>query len=390
MRNTADIDQVLQQEVVRGGVPGVVAAAADPSGCFYRGAFGRRSLAADAPMTLDTVFRIASMTKAVTAVAAMQLVEQGRIGLDQPAGEILPSLANPLVLEGFDPAGQPRLRPARGTITLRNLLTHTSGFVYDTWNENMNRYCQEYGLPAARTGRLASLDAPLGFDPGERWEYGIGIDQAGRIVEAVTGQDLETYMQEHILLPLGMRDTSYVPRPEWNSRLATVHARQPDESLAPLNTPLPTTRPEFFPGGGGLFSTVPDYLIFLQGLMHGGEWQGRRILQPETVALMARNHIGDLEVATMRSVNPRMSNQVELFPGMSKKWGLSFLINAEDTPAGRSAGSLAWAGLNNTYYWLDPTKRIAGVLMTQVLPFADRTVLDLLDRFEMAVYRAAT
>lgn len=389
MRNTADIDQILQQEVANGGVPGVVAAAADPSGSFYQGAFGRRSLGAEEPMTQDTVFRIASMTKAVTAVAAMQLVEQGRLGLDQPAGQILPSLANPQVLEGFDSAGQPRLRPVRGTITLRNLLTHTSGFVYDTWNENMNRYCREIGLPAARTGRLVSLDAPLGFDPGERWEYGISIDQAGRMVEAISGQDLETYMQEHIFLPLGMRDTSYLPRPEWSSRIATVHARQADGSLTPLNTPFPATRPEFFPGGGGLFSTVPDYLIFLQALMHGGEWQGRRILKPETVSLMGQNHMGDLDVPTMPTFAPLVSNPVELFPGMTKKWGLSFLINTEDTPAGRSAGSLAWAGINNTYYWLDPTKRIAGVLMTQILPFADRTVLDLLERFEAAVYRAA-
>ncbi|MDR3538118.1 MAG: serine hydrolase [Acetobacteraceae bacterium] len=389
MRNTADIDRVLAEAVAAGGVPGVVATAADASGAFYEGAHGARSLGGEGAMMPDTVFRIASMTKAVTAAAAMQLVEQGKLALDQPAGEILPLLANPQVLEGFDAAGQPKLRPARGTITLRNLLTHTAGFVYDTWNEQMNRYAVVTGLPAMRTGKLAALAAPLGFDPGERWEYGINIDMAGQMVEAASGEDLETYMQAHLFAPLGMRDTGFLVRPDWVSRLAQVHARQPDGTLAPIEVPLPPDRPEFFPGGGGLFSTARDYLVFLQALMHGGAWQGQRILQAETVALMGCNHMGALEVLPMRSFNARMSNPVELFPGMVKKWGLSFLINTEDAPTGRSAGSLAWGGLNNTYYWLDPTKRVAGVVMTQILPFADQTVLGLLDRFETAVYRAA-
>jgi CubicO group peptidase (beta-lactamase class C family) len=389
MRNTAEIDRVLGQAATAGDVPGVVAAAADADGSFYDGAFGTRSLGHSAPMTPDTVFRIASMTKAVTAAAAMQLVEQGRLALDQPAGEILPFLAEPNVLDGFDPSGEPILRPARGTITLRNLLTHTAGFVYDTWNEQMNRYAAKTGLPAARTGLLSALAAPLGFDPGTRWEYGINIDMAGRMVEVVTGEDLETYMRTRLFEPLGMLDTSYVPRPDWATRLASVHARQPDGTLVPIDAALPPERPEFFPGGGGLFSTARDYLTFLQALMHGGTWNGSRILRPETVALVGQNHMGPLDVLPMRSFNPRMSNDVELFPGMVKKWGLSFLINTQDSATGRSAGSLAWAGLNNTYYWLDPNKRIAGVLMTQILPFADRKVLELLDSFESAVYRAA-
>jgi methyl acetate hydrolase len=389
MRDTAEIDSVLEQAVSSGGIPGVVAAAADESGCFYEGAHGRRSLAGDAAMTPDTVFRIASMTKAVTAAAAMQLVEQGRLRLDQPAGEVLPFLANPQVLEGFDDAGKPKLRPARGTITLRNLLTHTAGFVYDVWNEQMKRYGTLTGLPAARTGKLAALAAPLGFDPGERWEYGINIDMAGRMVEVVSGEDLEAYMQAHIFAPLGMQDTGFMPRAAWAARLAGVHAREPDGSLVPIEVPMPSEKPEFFAGGGGLFSTARDYLAFLQALMHGGTWQGQRILRPETVALMGQNHMGDLDVLPMQSFNARMSNPVELFPGMVKKWGLSFLINTQDAPTGRSAGSLAWAGLNNTYYWLDPAKRVAGVLMTQILPFGDRAVLDLLDAFETKVYRAA-
>ncbi|MGE4046655.1 MAG: serine hydrolase domain-containing protein [Acetobacteraceae bacterium] len=388
MVTTTEIDRVLQQAVSDGRVPGVVAAAATADGPCYAGAFGLRALGGTQRMTEDTVFRIASMTKAMTAAAAMQIVEQGRLSLDQPAGEILPFLAEPKVLEGFDDSGKPRLRPARGTITLRKLLTHTSGFVYDTWNGDLNRYAQLTGLPACRTGKLASLSAPLGFDPGERWEYGIGIDVAGRMVEVASGKDLETYLHDHLFQPLGMRDTGFVLRPEWVSRVATVHARQADGSLQPFDAPPPAEKPEFFPGGGGLYSTARDYLTFLRALMNGGELNGARVLRPETVALMGQNHMSDLNVLPMTSFNPRMSNHVELFPGMAKKWGLSFLVNTQDCPGRRSAGSLAWAGINNTYYWLDPTKRVAGVLMTQILPFADSTVLDLLDRFETEVYRA--
>ena len=383
------IDEVLQHSVASGQVAGVTAAAADAGGSIYQGAFGRRSLAGPAAMTVDTVFRIASMTKAITGAACMQMVEQGKLALDQPAGEILPFLAEPKVLQGFDDSGQPKLRPARGVVTLRKLLTHTAGFVYDTWNRDMNRYAAQTGLPATRTGKLAALSAPLGFDPGARWEYGINIDIAGRMVEVVSGQNLERYMQQHLFGPLGMRDTGFVLRPEWTSRLAQVHARGADGALTPIDALPPAENPEFYAGGGGLFSTAADYLLFLQALNQGGALNGQRILQPETVALMAQNHMGDLNVLPMQTFNPRMSNDVELFPNMDKKWGLSFLINTQDVPGRRSAGSLAWAGINNTYYWLDPKKQVAGVLMTQVLPFGDATVLGLLDRFEEAVYAVA-
>ena len=385
MADTGAIDQVLQAAVSSGEVPGVVAMAADDNGVIYQGAFGRRSVAGDAPMTLDTVFRIASMTKAITGTAAMQMLGHGRLSLDQPAGEVVPELGNRQVLEGFNDAGKPSLRPARGNITLRNLLTHTSGFVYDTWNANAARYARETGMPAARTGKLAALDAPLGFDPGERWEYGIGIDWAGRMAEAVTGGlNLEQYMQRHIFAPLGMRDTSFDPRPDWASRTVTVHARQPDGSLKATETAPPPANREFYPGGGGLLSTAPDYITFLRALLAGG----KGVLKPQTVALMAQNHMGTLNVQKLITYNPPFSNDAEFFPGMDKKWGLTFLINTQDVPGRRSAGSLAWAGINNTYFWLDLNKRVAGVLMTQILPFADPKVLGLLDRFETAIYAA--
>ncbi|HEY0184280.1 MAG TPA: serine hydrolase domain-containing protein [Rhodopila sp.] len=391
MRSTGLIDSTLAAAVAAEKIAGLVAAAADKDGVIYASAFGRRNLLQPQRMTVDSIFRIASMTKAITATAAMQLVEQGKLSLDQPAKEILPFLADTKVLLGFDANDIPILRAPRTQITLRNLLTHTAGFVYDTWNEEMKRYAGIVDLPAPRTGKLAALSAPLNFDPGERWEYGINIDIAGRMVEVASGLDLETYLQRHVLGPLGMEDTSFIQRPEWDSRLVTVHARQPDGSLQPIaaqpsGATSADTEREFFPGGGGLFSTALDYLRFLRALMNGGELDGNRILRPETVTMMGQNHMGELEVQKLPTQIPHLSNPVDLFPGISKKWGLSFLINMAPVPGGRSAGSLAWAGLNNTYYWLDPVQQIAGVLMTQTLPFADPSVLQALDSFERAVY----
>ena len=383
------IDRLLSDAASSGSVPGVVALAADRNGTLYQGAFGTRSKADGPPMDLDTVFRIASMTKAVTGVAAMQCVERGQLALDQPAGEIMPDLADPQVLDGFEADGKPRLRPARRKITLRQLLTHTAGFVYHVWNAELNRYVEATGAPTVLSGKLAALNMPLAFEPGERWEYGINIDWAGRMVETVSGQDLDAYMREHIFIPLGMYDTGFIPGSDQTARAAQTHARNPDGSLEPI-PPQPQTKPEFFAGGGGLFSTGPDYLAFLRMVLNGGVLDGARILKPETTALMAQNHIGDLSVQPLKSQSPTVSNDAEFLPGMTKKWGLSWLINTEDVPDRRSAGSLAWAGLFNTYYWLDPKKQVTGVLLTQVLPFADPTVLRLLDDFEGAVYRTAT
>ena len=383
---TTAIDEVLEGAVAARQVPGVTAAAANADGVIMNAAFGRRSLAGQAAMTTDTVFRIASMTKAVTGAAAMQMVEQGKLSLDQPSGEILPFLKNPMVMDGFDANGEPRLRPAKGTITLRKLLTHTAGYVYPVWNEDMRSYVARTGLPSTGSGKIAALQGPLAFDPGERWEYGINIDIAGHMVEVVSGKDLETYFHDHLFGPLGMPDTGFVIKPRWTDRMAQVHTRDGKGALTPVESAMPTENPDFYPGGGGLFSTTPDYLRFLRALLRGGELDGARILKPETVALMGQNHMGALNVRPMITFDPSLSNDCELFPGMDKKWGLSFLINTRDVPGARSAGSLAWAGVYNSYYWLDPVKRVTGVLMTQVLPFADPTVLGLLDRFERAVY----
>jgi CubicO group peptidase (beta-lactamase class C family) len=388
MLDIEPIEQALAAAVGQSRIAGVVAAAATRDGVIFEGARGLRSVASGEPMMIDAVFRIASMTKTITAVAAMQLVEQGALSLDAPAKEILPALGEARVLTGFDAKG-PMLRPPRADITLRQLLTHTAGFAYETWNAKIARYVREQGLPPMRSAKLGAFAVPLASDPGERWEYGVNIEMVGRMIEAVSGTDLETHLQAHVLKPLGMLDTSYIARPAWEDRLAALHVRGADGTLEAIaSPPVDETRREFFPGGGGLFSTARDYLRLLRALLNGGELDGVRILKAATVAMMGENHMGALNVLPLPTEMPNLSNPVDLMPGITKKWGLSFLINSQAIPGGRAASSLAWAGLMNTYFWLDPASGVAGVFMTQIRPFADKIVLDAFDAFERAVYQA--
>jgi methyl acetate hydrolase len=386
------VDEALRQAAETKEVPGVVAVAANSDGVIYEGAFGKRDLANGTDMTADSVFWIASMTKALTATAAMQLVEQGKLQLDEPISKVLPELAAPQVLEGFDDKGQPKLRPAKRPITLRQLLTHTAGFTYDLWDADTAQYVKAANLPGIISCKNAALTTPLAFDPGDRWEYGINIDFAGKAVEAVSGQGLNVYLREHIFQPLGMKDTDFVIGPDQKKRLVTVHARKPDGGLDPIEFGVPQ-EPEFFMGGGGLYGTGRDYLAFLQMLMHGGEFNGARLLRPETVAQMSKNNIGDVNISrvVLKTTAPPSTPDVDmgqLFPGQDIKWGLSFLINPQEGPAGRSGGSLSWAGLANTYFWVDPSKHVAGVILTQILPFVDPRVLSLYGKFESGVYKA--
>jgi CubicO group peptidase (beta-lactamase class C family) len=387
MANLKSIDTAFRQAVESKAMPGIVAVAATDKGAVYEGAFGKRELGKDAPMTLDTVVWIASMTKAITAAAAMQLVERGKLDLERPASETVPVLASAKVLEGFDAAGKPRLRPAKRPITLRHLLTHTAGFAYEIWESSIAQYQQATDTPGITSCANAALTTPLLFDPGDRWDYGINIDWVGKMVEAVSGQTLERYFQEHIFAPLGMSDTAFKIGTAQRARLAKIHQRDEKGALAPVDLEIPQD-PEFHMGGGGLYGTAGDYLTFALMIVRDGSHKGAQILRPETVALMAQNHIGALEVGAFKTAIPSLSNDLELFPGMSKKWGLSFLINTQPASTGRSAGSLAWAGLANTYFWIDRTKRVAGVFLSQVLPFYDDTAIDLFGKFETEVYRA--
>ena len=343
------IDAVLRRATEAKEVPGIVAVAATDEGVFYEGAFGTRHLANGPAMTPDSVFRITSMTKAVTSVAAMQLVEQGRLQLDAPVPPIDPALSAPQVLEGFDPSGAPRLRPASRPITLRHLVTHTAGFSYELWDANALRYVRTTGTPSASTGKIASLRLPLAFDPGERWRYGVNIDWVGLIVEATSGQTLDAYFQEHILGPLGMNDTGFTTAPEQRARQVSVHQRRADGSLEPQPLEAPFT-PEFWAGGSGLYSTARDYMTFVQALLQGGALDDARILRSETVAQFGRNHIGDIGAGILTTTGPGRSTDVDFFPGQSLKWGLGTMINTQPGPNGRSAGSLTWAGIFNTHY----------------------------------------
>jgi methyl acetate hydrolase len=387
MAKLPTLDTAFRQAVESKTMPGIVAAAVGDQGTIYEGAFGTREIGKPSPMTLDTVVWIASMTKAITATAAMQLVERGKLALEQPAASVVPAVGQAKVLEGFDASGQPRLRAPKRPITLKHLLTHTAGYAYEIWRPEIARYQEVTGTPGITSCANAALTTPLLFDPGDRWEYGINIDWAGKMVEAVSGQRLGAYFQQNIFGPLGMSDTSFALSPAQRTRLSAIHQRDDKGALAPVAFALPED-PEFLMGGGGLYGTAGDYLAFAQMIMNGGTHRGAQVLRRETVDLMAQNHIGALDITVMKTAAPPLSNDVALLPGVSKKWGLSFLINEDPLPTGRAAGSLAWAGLANTYFWIDRRRRVCGVFLSQLLPFYDQTAIDLLVKFETEVYRA--
>jgi len=382
-----DIDLVLRQAAALELVPGLVGVAATDRGVIYEGAFGVRELGKSARMTVDTVGYIASMTKALTGAAAMQLVERGKLKLDSPAAEVVPALADAKVLMGFDASGKPKLRPPKRPITLRHLLTHTSGFGYEIWSTDILRYNEATGTPSIFTSKNGALTAPLLCDPGEGWVYGIGIDWAGKMVEAASGQDLGAFMKENLFDPLGMNSTTFKLTDEIRSRRISMHTRQPDGSLKVYPWEF-DQNPEFLQGGGGLYGTMPDYLNFTRMILHHGKFNGQQVLKPETVAMMSQNQMGEINVVGLKTAMPFYSNDADFFPGMKQKWGLSFLINTETSPQGRSAGSIAWAGLSNCYFWIDPVKKVTGAFMTQMWPFFDHKAVRLFREFETAVYRA--
>ena len=380
------IDALLSGPVAESAVPGVVAGVTDASEDLYLAGFGERVLGGGDEMTADTVGWIASMTKAITGAAAMQLVEQGRLDLDTPASEVIPYLGEVEVLEGFDEDGSPRTRAPRRAIALRHLLTHTSGFSYDIWNDMIGRYQEETGTPGIITCQNAALTTPLLFDPGDAWDYGINIDWAGKMVETVSGQSLGEYLREHVFDPLGMNDTAFRITDSMRERLARIHQRGEDGSLEPqMELEIPQD-PEFEMGGGGLYGTVGDYLRFIRMILNRGRANGAQVLAPETVEMMSRNQMGDIRVGELKTAIPPLSNDAEFFPGTPKSWGLSFMINDEEAPTGRTAGSLGWAGLANSFFWIDPAKGIGGAYLTQVLPFIDEKAFPLYLAFEEAVY----
>ena len=381
-------DAILSEAVAEGAVPGVVAGVTSAEDDLYLAGFGERVLGGGDEMTPDTVGWIASMTKAVTGAAAMQLVEQERLNLDSPAASVIPYLGEVGVLEGFDDDGKPRTRPPRRAITLRHLLTHTTGFSYEIWSDAIVRFQEATSTPGIITCENAALTTPLLFDPGDRWDYGINLDWAGKMVEAVSGQSLGEYLRENLLGPLGMNDTAFRITDGMRARLAKIHQRGEDGALEPqMELEIPQD-PEFEMGGGGLYGTVGDYLRFIRMILNRGRANGEQVLKPETVDMMSRNQMGDTRVCELKTAIPPLSHDAEFFPGLPKSWGLSFMINNEEAPTGRSAGSLGWAGLANSFFWIDPTKGIGGAYLTQVLPFIDEKSFPLYTAFERAAYEA--
>ena len=373
------VERAMSEAQAAGGVPGLTAAVRLPDASVWSGAFGHRGIGDAPPMTSDTLFWIASMTKAITSLAALQLVEQGRVSLDQPASDFVPAIASALILDGFGANGEARLRAATRPVTLRHLLTHTSGYGYAFCNPDLARL-------AASTGQADPMELPRVFEAGEGWQYGVSTDFAGQVIEAVSGQSLDIYLKEQVFDVLGMADTTFAPSPDQLARMAQMHARLPDGSLAPTEFRLPPA-PNPMLGGGGLYSTADDYLRFLTALLNGGAGPGgRRLLEPESMGLLTDNQVGELQCGRLESALPAMSNTFEPMPGVAKRWSLGFLRNQTPGPDGRSAGSLAWAGLSNCYYWLDPAAGVAGVILMQLLPFADPRALEIFAAFERAVY----
>src|SRR5499427_6708518 len=376
------IDTALRGGVERKDVPGVVALVTDRKRVLYQGAFGVANVATGRAVSGDALFRIASMTKPITSVAAMQLIEQGRFGLDDPVEKYLPEFAGLKVFESFDPAtGAYRLRPAAKPPTVRHVLTHTSGLGYPFTSATLRDF-------KPRAGETYPFGGPLLFDPGERWHYSTSTDVCGKLVEAVSGNKLEDYFRENIFVPLKMNDTSYNVPEAKGSRLVAQQQRSGErmDGAIVLQNPqagLTVAKPI---GGGGLASTANDYGRFMRMLLNGGELDGARVLKAETVTLMGQNNIGAVSVPALKTALPRSADFSFIADGRDK-WGLGFLITIDQVPGKRSPGSLSWGGINNTYFWIDPSRGIAGVILMQYLPFADGKALAVYDAFERGAYQ---
>lgn len=362
------IDTVLKQGLIDGDIPGVVAMAANSEGVIYRGTFGQSDRASNKPMEEDNLFRIASMTKPITTVAVMQLVEQGKIDLDRDVSDYLPRLANLQVLEGFDENDKPILRPAKAIMTTRQLLSHTSGFTYAIFNEEARRYQELAKLDTALDPGDGFLSNPLIYDPGTKWEYSIGIDWAGVLVEKVSGLSLANYFSKNIFEPLKMHQSHFNITKEQKTRLVALYNKSEDDSQVPTEA---MEQNPFFSGGGGLISTAPDYIRFMRAILNGGILDGERILNKQTIDEMAKNNIGELEANDSGA-----------------KFGLGFIIENNPDSNGRSLGSISWGGLFNTKFWIDRENDICAVLMVQTLPNGDEGVQQLLSNFEQSVYSA--
>lgn len=388
-RTTPALDAVLAQTTQRrGGAPGVVAMATDRDGNFYEGAAGTRELGRDAPMTTDSVFALFSTTKALTGTCVMQLVEEGRIRLDEPAGRYVPEIDQIQVLDGFDACGLPRTRAPRRPITVNDLMLHTSGLCYEFFSADDLRFRNARNIPSVVACNFDAIRTVLLHEPGQAWTYGVNIDWLGRIVEAQRGKRLGAVMSERIFGPLGMQDIGFGLSESMRGRRVTIHDRAADGQLTPLPELMLPDPPPMDMGGHGLYGTVGEYMKFIRMVLNNGDGPHGRVLQAKTVEAMGTDGLAamGLSAGGWTTSIPAFSNPGEFFPGTPKGWAYTFMTNRERTPSGRPANSLMWAGLANCFYWIDRTTGIGGYWATQILPFQDASSYPGFVEFESAVY----
>lgn len=380
---SSSMDAVLRGAVDAGAVPNVVAMAADRNGTIYEGAAGPRTVGQDEPVAADSLFRIASMTKMVATVAALQQVEQGKLDLDAPVEQYCPRFADVQVLDGFD-GDTPRLRAPATKATVKQLATHTSGLSYWFWNDNIVKWEAATGTSNVLGGKDEIFNAPMIADPGTKVEYGINIDWLGKVVEAVSGESLRDYIDAHIAGPLGMSDTTFVMDDQQRARSVPIHV--PGEDGAWVATDVDWNQePDWWAGGHGLYSTPRDYLKFQQMLLGGGTFGGEKILEQATVDAAFTNQVGDLEFpAAIKTADPNSTCDFNAGPG--NKWGLGLLLNTQQQPGMRAAGSGAWAGICNTHFWIDRSTGITGATYSQFLPFVTPESMQMYADFEKALY----
>jgi len=380
----SELDDVIRTAVERQDVPFAVAMVGGRDGVRWSGSAGeaRPGVAAAS----NTIFRIYSMTKALGSTAAMILMDRGTLDPDTPVAEILPEFAKKQVLEGFDAEGKPLMRPPRTQATVRHLATHTSGLTYEFWNTELQRYMQSTGQPSILSGLREGLDYPLMFHPGERWEYGIGIDWLGQVVEKVDGRAIDDFCRDELFQPLGMQDTRFEVEPDIAPRLSSVHMRGEDGFFADFEL-APPSKPAFYGMGHSLYSTAPDYMRFLRMYLNKGQLDGHRILSEAGLARLLTNQIGDTSTPLLKTAAPSITADAEFFPGRKKSHSMGFQRIDEDVPGMRSAGSQFWAGVCNTHFWFDPKKDVIGIIMTQTLPFVEPRFMAMYEAFERGVYR---
>jgi methyl acetate hydrolase len=377
------IDNVLREAVDSGGVPHVSAIAADRDGVIYQGSAGPRAAGESDPVTVDTLFRIMSMTKMPCTVAALQQVEQGNLDLDAPVVQYCPEFADVQVLAGFD-GDTPQLRAPARQATVKNLITHTTGLGYWFWSEDLVRWEAASGIPNVVAGSNASFQAPMLADPGEAFVYGINIDWLGKVVEAVTGAGLDVAIKDGITGPLGMDQTTFLMDDDQRPNSTPVHVKGEDGNWVAIGEVL-NQEPDYWAGGHGLYGPPSDYIKFERALLRGGELDGVRILQQSTVDAAFTNQIGDLDFPADLPTADAASS-CDFRPGTGYKWGYGLLLNTADIPGMRRAWTGAWAGLCNTHFWVDRTTGICASIYSNFLPFVTPEAVAMYNDFERALY----